>query len=147
MDWNVEITLIIRTLLASLIGAIIGLEREYKGREAGMRTYAAVALGSCTFGLISYHSIAGMIDTRIASNIVTGIGFIGAGIIFKEGNRVSGLTTAATIWATAAMALAISFGMYVLGVLTGAIIFAILLAYDLPFLKKIKERNAKRTHD
>lgn len=137
MDWNTELILVTRTLIASLIGAVIGFERELHGREAGIRTYAAVALGSCTFGLISQH-VGPVIDTRIAANIVTGIGFIGAGIIFKEGNRVSGLTSAATIWSTAAMALSISFGMYLLGIVTGVIIFIILALHDFPFWKRLK---------
>lgn len=141
MDWNTELILVTRTLLACIIGAAIGIERELHGKEAGIRTYAAVALGSCTFGLISQH-VGPIIDTRIASTVVTGIGFLGAGIIFKENSRVSGLTTAATIWSTAAMALAISYGMYLLGILTGIIIFLTLVVHDLPFWKKWKEKLA-----
>lgn len=142
MDWNVELTLMIRTLLATLIGGFIGFERELHGREAGTRTYAAVALGSCTFGLISQH-VGPVIDTRIASNILTGIGFLGAGIIFKDSNRVSGLTTSATIWSTAAMALAIAFGMYLLGILTGILIFGILILHDVPFWQRFKNKFKK----
>lgn len=143
MDLNTELTLILRALLAAILGAIIGLEREIHGREAGIRTYAAVALGSCTFGLISLHA-GPTIDTRIAANIVAGIGFLGAGIIFKEGGRISGLTTAATIWSTAASALAISFGMYILGVFTGVLIFALLAVHDFPFWKRFKDRLSKQ---
>ncbi len=146
MDWNTELTLIIRTLVATLIGGIIGFERELHGREAGSRTYAAVALGSCTFGLISQH-VGPVIDTRIAANIVTGIGFLGAGIIFKDNNRVSGLTTSATIWSTAAMALAIAFGMYLLGILTGILIFAILVLHDLPAWQRFKNKFRKKHHN
>jgi len=140
MDWNTEFTLILRTLIASLMGALIGMEREFSGKEAGIRTYVAVALGACTFGLIAQHITPGAIDTRMPSNIVVGIGFLGAGMIIKEGNKVSGLTTAATIWATAAMALSVSMGMYVLGILTGVIIFCILAVKDIPFWKKFKEK-------
>ncbi|MBN9299236.1 MAG: MgtC/SapB family protein [Filimonas sp.] len=142
MDWNTELTLIVRTLLATIIGALVGLERELHGREAGIRTYAAVALGACTFGLLSQH-VGPAVDTRIAANVATGIGFIGAGLIFKDGSRVSGLTTAATIWSTAAMGLSIAFGMYVLGVLTGLIIFLLLAVHDFPVWKKFKEKHAQ----
>ncbi|WP_276484796.1 MgtC/SapB family protein [Paraflavitalea pollutisoli] len=145
MDWNTELILIFRTLLSCLLGAAIGIEREFHGKEAGIRTYAAVALGSCTFGLISQH-VGPVVDTRIASTVVTGIGFLGAGIIFKENSRVSGLTTAATIWSTAAMALAIAFGMYILGILTAVIIFITLVVHDLPFWKRFKEKFS-RQHD
>lgn len=139
MDWNTEMTMILRTLLACVVGGAIGIEREFRGKDAGIRTYAAVALGACTFGLIAQHVGPG-IDTRIASNIVVGIGFLGAGMIMKEGTRVEGLTTAATIWATAATGLALSLGMYVLGVLTGVLILFILALQDLPFWTKFKNK-------
>lgn len=131
--------MMLKTLLACLLGAAIGTEREFRGKDAGIRTYAAVALGACTFGLIGQYFGPG-VDTRIAANIVVGIGFLGAGMIMKDGNRVEGLTTAATIWATAAVGLALSSGMYLLGVLTAALIFLILALQDLPFWKRLKGR-------
>lgn len=143
MDWNTELTMMTRTLLACLLGAGIGIERELKGKDAGIRTYAAVALGACTFGLIGQH-IAPQMDTRIAANIVVGIGFLGAGMIMKDGNRVEGLTTAATVWATAAVGLALSLGMYLLGILTSVLIVLILALQDLPFWKKMQEKIAQR---
>lgn len=139
MDWNTELTMMFRTVLACVLGAAIGIEREFRGKDAGIRTYAAVALGACTFGLIGQHFAPG-IDTRIAANIVVGIGFLGAGMIMKDGNRVEGLTTAATIWATAAVGLALSSGMYLLGILTSVLIFFILALQDLPFWKKLKDK-------
>lgn len=145
MDWRVELILIIRTLLAVILGALIGLERELHGKEAGIRTYAAVALGACTFGLISNH-IGNGLDTRIASNVAVGIGFLGAGMILKEANKITGLTTAATIWATAATGLSIASGMYILGILTALLIFCVLAVDHLSFWKKIK-RNASDFHD
>lgn len=141
MDWKVELILIIRTLLAVILGALIGLEREFHGKEAGIRTYAAVALGACTFGLISNHINDGL-DTRIAANVAVGIGFLGAGMIIKEADKITGLTTAATIWATAAMGLSIASGMYVLGILTALIIFCILAVDHLSFWKKIKRKSS-----
>lgn len=123
-DLHFELVLILRTVVATLLGAAVGFEREYHGKEAGIRTYAAVALGACTFGIVSGH-VDALSTSRIASNVVVGIGFLGAGMILKHENRVKGLTTAATIWATAAMGLAISFGMFILGALTAGLILGI----------------------
>lgn len=124
LDFHLELKLLLRTVVATLLGAAVGLEREFRGKEAGIRTYAAVALGACTFGIVS-----GFVDplstSRIASNVVVGIGFLGAGMILKHDDRVKGLTTAATIWATAAMGLAVSFGMFFLGGLTALLILGI----------------------
>ncbi|MBS1580827.1 MAG: MgtC/SapB family protein [Bacteroidetes bacterium] len=130
MDWGTESTLIVRTLIASGLGALIGLERQLKGKDAGVRTYAAVALGACTFALVGVHVGGQTIDTRIAANIVVGVGFLGAGMIIKQSDRIAGLTTAATVWATAAMGMSIAYGMYVLGALTALIIGGLLLLRD-----------------
>ena len=91
--------------IAFIIGAIIGLEREFRSKPAGFRTMILICVGSCLYTILSKEAVAGSAD-RIASNIVTGIGFIGAGVIFKEGITVNGLTTAALIWVTAALCLA-----------------------------------------
>jgi putative Mg2+ transporter-C (MgtC) family protein len=132
MDWQLETLMAVRTTVAALLGALIGWEREQHGREAGIRTYAAVSVGACAFGLISAH-VEGATDlTRIAAGVVTGIGFLGAGVILHERGRIMGLTTAATLWSTASVGLAIAYGMYVLGVLTALIVFALLAAHHLP---------------
>ena len=89
--------------VAFIIGAIIGLEREFRSKPAGFRTMILICVGSCLYTILS-KEIGGASTDRIASNIVTGIGFIGAGVIFKEGITVNGLTTAALIWVTAALA-------------------------------------------
>jgi putative Mg2+ transporter-C (MgtC) family protein len=105
---------IIRLLLAVFVGGVIGAEREYRNKSAGFRTMIMISLGSCIFTLCSiYIGQPGNAD-RIASNIVTGIGFLGAGIIFKADDRVRGLTTAATIWFTAALGIGVGSGHYVL---------------------------------
>ncbi len=105
-------TIVLRLLLAIVIGGIIGAEREYRNKSAGFRTMIMIALGSCLFTIFSvYIGFPGNQD-RIASNIVTGIGFLGAGIIFKTDDRVRGLTTAATIWFTAALGMGIGSGLY-----------------------------------
>jgi len=101
--------IIIKLGIAVLVGGIIGLEREYQYKAAGFRTIILITLGSTLYTLFSI-SIAGTTDstTRIASNIVTGIGFLGAGTILRDGGRIGGLTTAATIWLAAALGMGIA---------------------------------------
>jgi putative Mg2+ transporter-C (MgtC) family protein len=104
-------TLLIRFLLVILVGGLIGAEREYRSKSAGFRTMILICLGSFLFTTFSIH-ISGGTNDRIASNIVTGIGFLGAGVIFKSDNRINGLTTAAAIWVTAALGMGIADGEY-----------------------------------
>tara|TARA_R110002111_G_scaffold227346_2_gene288891 strand:- start:13226 stop:13702 length:477 start_codon:yes stop_codon:yes gene_type:complete len=128
MDWKLELMFAVRVVVAAVLGGFIGWERQWHGREAGVRTYASVALGSCVFALISSH-IPGAEPSRLAANIVTGVGFLGAGIILRERGRTVGLTTAATIWSTAAVGTAVGFGMYLLATLTSLIIFGVLASH------------------
>ena len=101
---------IYKLLISFVLGAIIGTEREYRSKSAGLRTLILIAMGSTLFTILSIKvsSDAG----RIAANIVTGIGFIGAGIIFRENSRVVGITTAAIVWVTAAVGMGIGAGFY-----------------------------------
>ncbi|HWV32577.1 MAG TPA: MgtC/SapB family protein [Dyadobacter sp.] len=101
---------IYKLLISFALGGIIGAEREYRSKSAGLRTLILIAMGSTLFTILSIKisSDAG----RIAANIVTGIGFIGAGIIFRENNRVVGITTAAIVWVTAAVGMGIGAGFY-----------------------------------
>lgn len=92
---------------AFIIGAILGIEREFRSKPAGFRTMILISVGSCLYTILSKELGGTGSSDRIASNIVTGIGFIGAGVIFKEGISVNGLTTAALIWVTAALGMAI----------------------------------------
>lgn len=100
-------------LVSILAGGIIGIEREYKNKSAGFRTVILICLGSTIYTIAS--QLGKMSDDRIAANIVTGIGFVGAGVIFQGKFSVQGLTTAAVIWATAAIGMIIGFGEYYLG--------------------------------
>jgi putative Mg2+ transporter-C (MgtC) family protein len=104
-------SIVIKLLLAILLGGIIGFDREYMNKAAGLRTLILICVGSCLFTIFSIVITNGTPD-RTASNIVTGIGFLGAGVIFKEDNRVKGLTTAASIWVTAAIGMGIGGGYY-----------------------------------
>jgi putative Mg2+ transporter-C (MgtC) family protein len=112
-----------RLALAAVLGALVGLEREYRGYPAGIRTMALVCMGSALFGEMS-RAYSG--DDRIAAQVVSGIGFLGAGLMFREGLSVKGVTTAATIWAAAAVGLAVAVEAYVVAVF-GAIIAAAIL--------------------
>ena len=115
---------IIRLFIAGILGSIIGLDREYRAKEAGYRTHFLVSLGSALIMIVSQHGFGEILDTpnvnldpsRIASQVVTGIGFIGAGTIILHKQIVRGLTTAAGIWATSGIGLAIGAGMYELGI-------------------------------
>lgn len=126
-----------RAILAAVLGALVGWDRERQGREAGIRTYGAVSLGACVFGLISSH-VPGGDPTRIAAGMVTGVGFIGAGVILHHRGRIVGLTTAATLWSAASIGLAMAYGMYTLGMLAALIIFSLLSVNRLPWWPKIK---------
>ena len=121
--------------VAFVIGAIIGLEREFRSKPAGFRTMILICVGSCLYTILSKEIGHGSAD-RIASNIVTGIGFIGAGVIFKEGITVNGLTTAALIWVTAALGMAIGYHNYPMAVVVSVIVVITLFVLE-PFQRFI----------
>ncbi|MEJ0102548.1 MAG: MgtC/SapB family protein [Bacteroidota bacterium] len=138
-------TMLIRIALSILIGGIIGAEREYRSKSAGFRTIILISLGSCLFTIFSAF-ISPATPDRIASTIVSGIGFIGAGVIFRGDNRVNGLTTAATIWAAAAMGMGIGAGYYLYS-FAGCILALLVLVFFMrleTFIDKINQtRNYK----
>ena len=140
MDWKMELLFSGRIVLAALLGAVIGLDRERQGSDAGVRTCMAISIGSCAFSLISLHVIGGD-PTRIAAQVVTGIGFLGAGVILHVHGRIEGLTTAATLWATASIGMACAFGMYVLAILTTILIYGILALRHVPGWKKFTRKE------
>ena len=107
-----EQAIVIRIIVSVLAGAVIGAEREYRSKSAGFRTLILICMGSCLFTILSTF-INTTEPERIAVGIVSGIGFLGAGVIFKSDNKVTGLTTAATIWITAAVGMAVGGGYYI----------------------------------
>jgi len=124
-----ELAILLKLLLAALAGGLVGLEREKRGRPAGLRTNLLVSVGACTMMIISeafflkYNMHDALSPLRIdpsrtAAQIVTGIGFLGAGVILKEGPTVRGLTTAASLWAVAALGMAFGMGFFSLGVIS-----------------------------
>ena len=122
---------LIRIVVACLCGGLVGLERTKRLKEAGIRTHIIVALGATLIMVISkygFSDVVGADASRIASNVITGISFLGAGVIFVRGGSVKGLTTAAGIWATAAIGLALGAGMYTLGVLCTALMILLQIA-------------------
>ncbi len=128
--------MLLRVLLACICGGVIGVERNRRQKDAGTRTHLVVALGAALFMIVSKYGFFDIIGTgmnadatRIASTIVTGVSFLGAGVIFTKGTSIKGLTTSAGIWATAAVGCALGAGMYLVGILVTVILllFQILL--------------------
>lgn len=129
MDWTPYVPYL-RIALAALLGGIVGLEREHVGKAAGTRTYSLVALGSALFTIMStdgFNNFGGTIDpSRLAGQVVVGIGFLGAGVIMHQGVRVRGLTTAAALWVVAAIGITVGLGFYQLATFTTLFTFLIL---------------------
>ncbi len=144
---------VLRMIIAGCCGFVIGLERKNRSKEAGVRTHAVVACASALMMIISKYgfsdtaaNIAGMRGAdgaRIAAQVVSGIGFLGAGMIFVHKNTITGLTTAAGVWATAGVGLAIGAGMYVVGICAAIIIVLtqIILHGNFRWLKPIKQKK------
>lgn len=118
-----ELRMVFDLLLAILLGSLIGLERTHLHKIAGLRTYALVSMGSCLFTLVSIYSFKSPI---IAAGVVTGIGFLGAGIIIHHGAKVEGITTAAALWTTASIGVAVATELYILSIASAVLILVVL---------------------
>lgn len=140
---------LLRLVLAIALGGVVGYQRETTERPAGFRTHVLVALGSALFTLVSFYPFDGVgkigtDPTRIAAQIVTGIGFLGAGTIIRRENLVIGLTTAASLWAVAAVGIAVGVGYYAAGLAGSFLIFAVLSVFkwlELRFMPAVGERT------
>lgn len=139
--------ILIRIFLSIVLGFILGLERQISFRTVGIKTHILVCTGSAVFTLLSIygfegtnisHEVLRQDPARIAAQIVTGIGFIGAGAIMKNHNSVAGVTTAATLWLVASVGMAVGAGFYFLGVITTCVIVIAII------LSRILERNINR---
>ena len=119
----------LKLMVSTLLGALLGAEREYKGRNIGFRTIILITLGSTLFTILSSIMNSGNDPARIAANIVTGVGFLGAGAIFREGATVKGMTTASLIWISAAIGMACCFGQYEFALLVTATVLTVLLGF------------------
>ncbi len=119
----------IKLLVSLVLGALIGAEREYKGRNVGFRTIILITLGSTLFTILSFILGEGNDPSRIASNIVTGVGFLGAGAIFRDGPSVRGVTTASIIWISAAIGMACGIGQYEFAIMVTTTTLVVLLGF------------------
>ena len=141
----------LRLLCAMLVGMVIGTEREYTNRPAGMRTHILVALGACAVMItgqlifVQYKALGGNPDpSRLSAQVITGVGFLGAGTILREGTNVKGLTTAASLWATACLGLAAGAGYYMVSLAGMIFIFVTLTIFEV-IQKKLM--GVQRTSD
>ena len=119
--------MLLRLAVAALIGALVGYEREREGKPAGIRTHGMVSLGAALFTVVSIYGFEGKGDpARVAAQVVPGIGFLGAGAILHDRLSVRGLTTAASLWVTSAIGVAVGTGMLVMSFVSGVLVFALL---------------------
>lgn len=127
MTPSLHVWMLVRLVMAVLLGALVGYERERQGKPAGLRTHAMVALGAALFTVVSLYGFGESADTsRVAAMIVSGIGFLGAGAILHERGGIQGLTTAASLWVTAAIGIAVGVGMFLMSLATAALVFGVL---------------------
>ncbi|HHV35858.1 MAG TPA: MgtC/SapB family protein [Syntrophomonadaceae bacterium] len=138
--------IVLRMLVSLLVGLIIGYERSYNMKPAGIRTYSLVCIGATLFMMVSVYGLPSLSSAykfygfrldpgRVAAQIVTGIGFVGAGVIWKEGGNIRGLTTAANLWVTAGLGMAVGLGMFFLTFVSVICIFMAL--YSSPLLCRL----------
>ncbi len=148
MDIQLTSLLAHRLLIAALFGGLVGLEREWRGRPAGLRTNLIIALGSCLFTILSiygFERVQAMDPGRVAAQIVTGVGFLGAGALIQRDGKVRGLTTAADIWLVSAIGMTVAVGM--IGLATFVTLLSIAALYFLAPLSKWIEENGNGNHE
>lgn len=143
---NTQLAWLLRIVVAAICGAVIGYERAIQRKSAGVRTHIVVAIASALFMIVSKYGFADVLNlhgvaldpSRIAAQVVTGISFIGAGTILVHREQISGLTTAAGVWATAAIGMAIGAGMYFVGILATAFLFIVqMMFHDNTLINKV----------
>lgn len=137
-NFNEQLVYLAQVVGAMLLGAMVGLERKLRYKEAGLRTHALVSSGACLFMIISKYGFGGHYDgARVAAQIVTGIGFLGAGMIMYKKNSIQGLTTAAGVWVTAGIGMCVGGELYYLsiGATIAIVAFQFIMHLDIKFLK------------
>jgi putative Mg2+ transporter-C (MgtC) family protein len=121
-----QFVIALQLILAAFLSMVVGWERERKQREAGVRTHMLIGMGSCLFTALSIYGFPGSDPARVASQILPGLGFIGAGAILKHGTSIQGLTTAASIWVTAAVGMAVATGAWFLAICVSLLVWFVL---------------------
>ena len=136
VPFELDVQMFLRLLIAVVLGALVGYERERAGKPAGVRTHGMVSLGAALFAVVFMHGFCDIGDAaRVAAQIVSGIGFLGAGAILQQRSYVQGLTTAASLWVTAAIGLAVGVGMVIMSLATAILVFVVLRFGPRPRLK------------
>ncbi|MBN8577958.1 MAG: hypothetical protein OJF59_001775 [Cytophagales bacterium] len=147
MDINFELIIVGKLLISLLLGGLIGLDRETHGIDAGIRTYAAVCIGAAIFTSISAHLQNDLsAPSRIIANIITGVGFLCAGIIYRNNNSdtLHGLTTAATVWCTAGVGVAIGLNMFVIAIASTLALYFLLSLQNQKWYIRWKQKIADK---
>jgi len=126
MSLELQLVLALQLLLAAALSMLVGLEREHRHKNAGLRTHMLVGTGACLFTVLSLYAFPGDDSARVAANIVTGIGFLCAGVIYRSRDRVHDLTTAASIWISAAIGMAVGTGAWFLAIIATLVVWVIL---------------------
>jgi putative Mg2+ transporter-C (MgtC) family protein len=126
MTLYLQAEIVLQLVLAAFLSMVIGLDRENRNQPAGLRTHMLVGVGACLFTSLSMYAFQGNDNARVASNIVVGIGFLGAGTIITRGGQPQHLTTAASIWSTAAVGMAVGTGAWFLALGASVLIWIIL---------------------
>jgi len=143
MDINAELTIVSKLIISFFLGAFIGFDRERHGQDAGIRTYAAVCIGATLFTAIAAHLVNNQGEAlRVVANIITGVGFLGAGIIYRN-NSVGtshGLTTAATIWCTSAVGVAVGLNMFIISIVASLALYFLLSLHHQKWYLKWKQK-------
>jgi len=133
----VDPEILLRLVIAAVVGGIVGYERKIANKPAGIRTLMLISVGSALFTIVSVTAFANLDPSKVAAGIVTGIGFLGAGTIFRSKDTVSGLTTAASMWAVAGIGLTAGLGEYVLMAMATLLVIVILQLNKIKFLREV----------
>lgn len=148
-----QLRLFLQLVSAMLIGGIIGIEREKDQKSAGIRTYATVCLGATLFTLVGNHMFDSSGASRVVSNIVVGIGFLGAGVIFRDSDhmKTKGLTTGATVWSTAAIGVAVGYELYIIAAFCAMLIYFLLTMHHFKWFNdltaRLREKHQREISD
>jgi putative Mg2+ transporter-C (MgtC) family protein len=145
MDLDMQLVIVGRVALAAFLGYLLGLDRALRGKDAGDRTFSLVALGSAAFVALGVELFPESAD-RVIQGVTAGVGFLGAGIIFRASGGVKGLTTAAALWTAAAVGCLVGAGMYFAGAAIAGIILVVLELHAVGFLRRISTKRRGHRH-